>query len=81
MATPIVLQPKEQSQVVIQGNASKTPIVIGGNQQSGGTGGGGNGECALVADFFEIIPDTSEEAMTDEEITQELEDIFNTIFN
>ena len=32
-------------------------------------------------DFFGVVADTSEEAITDEEITQELEDIFNTIFN
>ena len=34
-----------------------------------------------LEDFFEVVPDDSEEIMTDEEITQELEDIFNTIFN
>ena len=39
------------------------------------------GSCDLLVDFFEVTPDTSEEIITDEEITQELEDIFNTIFN
>ena len=34
-----------------------------------------------LEDFFEVVPDDSEEAITDDEITQELEDIFNTIFN
>ena len=34
-----------------------------------------------LEDFFGVVADTSEEAITDEEITQELEDIFNTIFN
>lgn len=34
-----------------------------------------------LEDFFGVVPDDSEEIITDEEITQELEDIFNTIFN
>ena len=34
-----------------------------------------------LEDFFGVVPDDSEEVITDEEITQELEDIFNTIFN
>ena len=34
-----------------------------------------------LEDFFEVVLDDSEEIITDEEITQELEDIFNTIFN
>lgn len=41
--------------------------------------GGGGSE--LLEDFFGVVPDDSEEIITDEEITQELEDIFNTIFN
>ena len=34
-----------------------------------------------LEDFFGVVPDDSEEIMTNEEITQELEDIFNIIFN
>lgn len=34
-----------------------------------------------LEEFFEVVSDDSEEIITDEEITQELEDIFNTIFN
>lgn len=34
-----------------------------------------------LEDFFGVVADDSEEIITDEEVTQELEDIFNTIFN
>lgn len=71
MATPIVLQPKEQSQVVVQGNASKTPIVIGGNKQSGGTGG----SSALLEEWFEVT-DSSTEILTQAEVITILEDIW-----
>lgn len=72
MATPIVLEPKEQSQVVVQGNASKTPIVIGGNKQSGGSGGGSS---ALLEEWFEVT-DSNTEILTQAEVITILEDIW-----
>ena len=122
MATPIVVKPQEQSPVVVEGNASKTPIniitdmdyarvksmidsaiegveidltpvakeesllsakeeiieAVNSAQVDIDTS---NLASKNLEEFFGVVADDSEEAITDEEITQELEDIFNTIFN
>ena len=46
-------------------------------------GGSGSGECSsgLLEEFFEVVPDDSEEIISEEDIHAAVEDIWNTTFN
>ena len=66
--------------VNLAGVAKETTLLSAKEEIIEAVGKGGGGSKNLE-DFFGVVPDDSEEIITEEEITQELEDIFNTIFN